>query len=84
MRQKLYLLPEWRGKGLGGKLFNYMLQFVKDAASGWPCRIQFHVNRYNTRAINMYRHYGMQVLQEADFPIGHGFYMNDYVMGKEL
>jgi GNAT superfamily N-acetyltransferase len=80
--QKLYLLPEWRGKGLGGKLFNYVLQFAKDAAEGQPCRIQLHVNRYNSRAVAMYRHYGMEVLVEADFPIGKGYYMNDYVMGK--
>ncbi len=32
----------------------------------------------------MYRHLGMTVIREGDFPIGHGFFMNDYIMGITL
>lgn len=82
--QKLYLLKAWRGQGYGRKLFDHVFKFVKKAAAGWPCRIQLHVNRYNTRAVEMYRHIGMTVIREGDFPIGHGFFMNDYIMGITL
>ena len=27
---------------------------------------------------------GMRVLREGDFPIGDGYYMNDYIMGLEI
>lgn len=27
---------------------------------------------------------GMRRLREGDFPIGDGYYMNDYIMGLEI
>ena len=27
---------------------------------------------------------GMRRLREGDFPIGEGYYMNDYIMGLEI
>ena len=27
---------------------------------------------------------GMRRLREGDFPIGNGYYMNDYIMGLEI
>jgi hypothetical protein len=41
------------------------------------------VNRHN-RAFHFYRHMGMSVDREGDFPIGNGFYMNDYIMKLEI
>ena len=29
-------------------------------------------------------HLGMRKLREGDFPIGNGYYMNDYIMGLEI
>lgn len=82
--QKLYILPEKRGKGTGRRLYDYVCRFVKEAAGDVPCRIMLHVNRYNTRAVEIYRHFGMDVQLTADFPIGNGYYMNDYIMGITL
>ena len=42
-----------------------------------------HVNR-NNPALGFYKHMGMEKVREGDFPIGNGFYMNDYIMGIEL
>jgi acetyltransferase, GNAT family len=27
---------------------------------------------------------GMRKLREGDFPIGNGYYMNDYIMGLDI
>lgn len=42
-----------------------------------------NVNR-NNKALHFYEHKGMKKLREGDFPIGNGYYMNDYIMGLEL
>ncbi len=81
--QKIYVLPDFKGKGLGTMLYSHLTGFVRDAANGWPCRIELHVNRYNS-AVGFYRRLGMEILREGDFPIGHGYYMNDYIMGTAL
>lgn len=46
--------------------------------------LQLQVNRYNVNAKAFYEKLGFAVIQEADFDIGNGFFMNDYVMEKKL
>ena len=48
-----------------------------------PCMLELNVNR-NNKALHFYEHMGMKKLREGDFPIGNGYYMNDYIMGKEI
>ncbi len=81
--QKLYVLPEFKGRGLGRLLYGHICDFVRSAAPGRTCRIELHVNRYNT-AVDFYRHLGLEILRRGDFPIGQGYYMNDYIMGTSL
>ena len=81
--QKIYILPDFKGQGFGRMLYGHICSFVRRAASGWPCRIELHVNRYN-RAVDFYKHLGLVILREGDFPIGHGYFMNDYIMGTTL
>ena len=81
--QKIYLLPAVQGQGIGGRLYGHVTGFVRQAAGSWPCRIELHVNR-NNKAVAFYKHLGMEILRTGDFPIGHGYYMNDYIMGVTL
>lgn len=81
--QKMYMLPECKGKGYGRKLVDHVFRFVRQAANGWPCRIELHVNRYNP-VVDFHAHMGFSILRKGDFPIGHGYYMNDYIMGITL
>lgn len=81
--QKIYVLPEFHGQQIGRRMYHHICDFVRKAANGWPCRIELHVNRYNS-SVNFYKHLGMEILREGDFPIGHGYYMNDYIMGISL
>jgi len=81
--QKVYVLPECKGKGIGSRLVDHVFRFVREKAGGTPCRVELHVNRYNP-AVAFHRRMGFSILREGDFPIGHGYFMNDYIMGITL
>lgn len=77
--QELYLLPGYRGRGLG----SHMLQHVEAQARARGCTaLMLTVNKGNTDAIAVYHHAGFNVREEAVFDIGNGFAMDDYVMVK--
>lgn len=80
--QKIYLLPRFQGCGGGARLFRAAVEYVRSVHPA-PCRLELHVNRRN-RAIGFYERMGMRRLREGDFPIGGGYYMNDYIMGLEI
>lgn len=77
--QKLYLLPELQGKGLGRKLIEAVEEQVLQEGGKV---LELNVNRYNP-ARNFYERLGFVFYQEEDIPIGE-FWMNDFVMRKEI
>lgn len=77
--QKLYLLPELQGKGLGKKLIQAVEEKVLEEGGKV---LELNVNRYNP-ARAFYEHIGFSFYQEEDVPIGE-FWMNDFVMRKDL
>ena len=80
--QKIYVLPYFQKSHLGRKLFEQAIRGIKELHPG-PCRMELNVNR-NNPALGFYKHMGMTKLREGDFPIGNGFYMNDYIMGLDI
>ena len=80
--QKIYVLPQWQGKKVGRFLFEAAVTYIKCVHPS-PCLMELNVNRYN-KALGFYQHMGMRKLREGDFPIGNGYYMNDYIMGLDL
>ena len=80
---KLYVLPCCQRQGLGRRLFHAAIAYAKSEAGGGRCRIELNVNRQN-KALDFYRREGMHIARTGDFPIGGGFYMNDYIMAIEL
>ena len=80
---KIYVMPDAQGMGIGIKLFNRAVEHAKEASSGKPARIELNVNKFN-KSVGFYKHIGMRVLLEEDFPIGNGFYKTDYIMGLDL
>jgi GNAT superfamily N-acetyltransferase len=76
---KLYCLPETQGKGYGKVLINEVAQKIIKAGKHI---LDLNVNRYN-KAKNFYEKMGFVVAYEEDIPIGP-YWMNDYVMRKEL
>lgn len=80
--QKIYVLPRYQGAHCGSFLFREAIRYIK-AIHPSPCMLELNVNR-NNKAVHFYEHMGMRKLREGDFPIGDGYYMNDYIMGMEI
>ena len=77
---KLYVLPKMHGKGVGKILMNEVVSLVKAQGGEF---LQLNVNRDN-KAKDFYEKAGFKIKETVDLDIGNGFYMNDYVMEKEL
>ena len=80
--QKIYVLPAFQGKGLGKLLFEQAIRAIKELHPS-PCQMRLNVNRQN-KALTFYLKMGMKKVDEGDFPIGNGYYMNDYIMGLNI
>lgn len=77
---KLYVDPLKQGTGLGRKLITRVFQHArKNSCTPENCYVELNVNR-NNKALDFYKHVGMNVDRTVDIPIGEGFYMNDYIM----
>lgn len=80
--QKIYLLPEFQGKGIGKKLFENAINYIKTISPNAK-RIELNVNRHNS-AKKFYEKMSMTIAKSGDFPIGNGYYMNDYIMQLDI
>ena len=78
--QKLYVLPSEQKSGAGRLLLDAVIERIKVKGAQ---KLQLNVNRHN-KAISFYEKMGFSIVQEDDINIGHEFYMNDYVMEKNL
>ena len=78
---KIYILKTQQGKGTGKFVIEYILQQIKNEGAS---SLQLQVNRHNKNAKSFYEKNGFSVIQEADFEIGNGYFMNDYVMEKKI
>jgi ribosomal protein S18 acetylase RimI-like enzyme len=78
---KLYVITTIQKTGAGKGLLQFVMQDVQQQG----CKhLILQVNRENENAIGFYERMGFIKESEADFDIGHGFYMKDYVMGMAL
>lgn len=77
---KIYVLHEEHGKGLG---YNLMLKARDFAKQNNMNTMSLQVNR-NNPAIEFYNRFGFEIIDEQDFEIGNGFYMNDFVMSYKI
>ena len=97
---KIYVMPQSQGRGVGMCLFQTVIDHVKSiiepriimsgsrdtavADGSYPmARIELNVNKHNS-AVNFYKHIGMRIIHEEDYPIGNGFYKTDYIMALDL
>lgn len=77
---KIYIDSTFLGQGTGSYFLQHIINLVK-AAGGKD--LQLNVNRHN-KAKHFYEKGGFTVLRQEDIPIGEGYFMNDFVMGKTL
>jgi GNAT superfamily N-acetyltransferase len=78
--EKIYVLPSEQGKGFGGMLIDKAKEFAVTYSLN---SIRLNVNRDN-KSRYFYEHLGFEIISQRDLPIGSGFYMNDYIMEKQL
>ncbi len=78
---KLYLVPELHGRGLG----RAMLDRVEAVAgTAGVAAIELRVNRGNQRALRAYERAGFEVVDAVRQEIGGGFVMDDFVLRRQL
>jgi diamine N-acetyltransferase len=77
---KIYVLPTLQGKGVGQKLMAYIISLIKPRGAAI---LELNVNR-NNKAISFYERLGFRITKEEDISIGKGYFMNDYVMQKDI
>jgi ribosomal protein S18 acetylase RimI-like enzyme len=72
---KFYILQDQQRKGIGAAAFQLLLKQFPEI----NC-IRLQVNRQNYQAINFYFKQGFVIEKVADFDIGDGYFMNDFIM----
>lgn len=71
---KFYINQVEASKGIGSKAFELLKEIIR------PRKITLTVNRQNYKSINFYFKQGFKIERVADFDIGKGYVMNDFVM----
>ncbi|GAB3719302.1 GNAT family N-acetyltransferase [Flavobacterium koreense] len=77
--QKLYVLPEIQGKGIGKQVIDYIQEKVVLSNN---LALFLNVNKFN-KAKDFYQKYGFQIIKEEVIDIGNNYIMDDYVMEIE-
>lgn len=77
---KLYVLPHIQRSGAGKALTQTVIHTAKQHGA---TALILNVNRHNP-AYNYYIKNGFNVIEAVDIPIGNGYFMNDYVMSKDI
>lgn len=77
---KIYILQSQQGKGTGKFLLHHIINEIqkRNATILW-----LQVKRDNP-ARSFYEKNGFKVKGEADFDIGNGYFMKDYIMEKDI
>ncbi len=78
---KIYVHKNYRGLGLGRAAMNFIEEQTRTANLS---RLRLTVNKKNEGSIGAYERMGFKKIEEAVFDIGEGFFMDDYVLEKEL
>lgn len=76
--QKIYSVPEAHGTGIGRFIIEQGVEYLRRIHPG-PFTVELYVNRQNP-AVGFYEHMGLRKKDTRDYPIGNGYYMNDYIM----
>ncbi len=78
---KLYLMKDYRSKGLGKKAFEKIKELAKEQNFN---KIQLTVNKVNLKTIRRYESWGFKNLRPLVTHIGDGYVMDDYLMEYNL
>lgn len=77
---KIYILGLQQGRGTGRLVIEQIINNIRQEGARI---LRLNVNRHN-KAREFYEKLGFHSVKEEDVAIGNGYFMNDYVMEKEL
>lgn len=80
---KFYIYSGLQSKNIGSKILNILEEELKASNPG-PVKLRLTVNRQNFKAINFYFKNGFKIESVADFDIGNGYLMNDFIMTRTI
>lgn len=78
---KLYVVPELQGAGLGQQILHRVHGLAASLAAG---QVWLQVNKQNRRAIRAYERAGYGIARAAVFDIGGGYVMDDFIMTRSI
>lgn len=77
---KFYIDVNCQGSGIGTRMLDYVFDTILKEAQ----TVELTVNRQNYKSINFYFKNGFKIKDVADFDIGNGFFMNDFIMIRKF
>lgn len=80
--QKVYSLPETHGTGIGRYIIEQGIAYLRNLHPS-PFTVKLFVNRENP-AVGFYKHLGFEEIATRDYPIGNGYFMNDFIMALKI
>lgn len=78
--QKIYVLPDAQGKGVGKKLIEKAIEIAQEKGIE---QVILNVNRFN-KAVSFYQKIGFKISSEVNIDIGKGYLMEDYIMNYTI
>jgi RsiW-degrading membrane proteinase PrsW (M82 family)/ribosomal protein S18 acetylase RimI-like enzyme len=78
--QKIYVVKSQQGRGIGRFVID---KVVRDITPAGATLLRLNVNKYN-QAKDFYYKMGFEAIKEEKIDIGNGYFMEDYVMEKNL
>ncbi len=77
---KLYIDPDYHGKGFGKVLLDEAIKIIKNSGGSI---VELHVNEHNTKAIGFYEKYGFRNIRLDHYPF-EKYMIHDYLMEMEV
>ena len=78
---KIYLKENARNQGLSNIMFDFIENRTRELGLD---KIYLTVNKYNKLPINVYKYKGFHTVDSVVTDIGNGFFMDDFIMEKEI
>mgnify|MGYP000950988430 FL=1 len=79
--QRLYVLQEFQGQGIGRALFEYALQLAQESGAGW---VWLGVWEKNFKAQKFYAKYGFEKFSQHAFRVSQDKVDVDWLLKKKL
>lgn len=78
---KIYLKSQFHGCDIGSKMLQHVIESTRNAGFN---ELRLNVNKHNAKAMKSYLRNGFQKIEAVKIDIGDNFYMDDFVMAREL